>query len=205
MPSLILASTSPRRQQLMRDIGFTYTVVKPTSEELERKGESPSRMVARLCREKAENVLERIRDAHPDALIVAADTTVVHPLGKSVLNKPLDVEHAKKMLRTIGGRTHTVLTAYAILELRRGRLARTHARVVKTRVKMRKLTGAKIAEYVGSGEPMDKAGAYGAQGIGMCLIESIRGSYSNVIGLPMAELVEDLEKKFGLRPGWNQP
>lgn len=205
MSRLILASTSPRRQQLMREIGFNYEVVKPTSEELERKGEAPAKMVARLCREKAENVKEQIRESRPDVIIVAADTTVVDPTGRRVLNKPTDVEHAKKMLRTIGGRTHTVLTGYTILELRNGRLHRSHTRIVKTRVKMRKLTPAKIAEYVASGEPMDKAGSYGAQGIGMCLIESITGSYSNVVGLPMAELVDDLEKKFKLLPVWKRP
>jgi septum formation protein len=96
-----------------------------------------------------------------------------------------------------------VLTGYAIYSFAGGKLRKKHYAVVTTAVTMRKLSRAKISQYVKSGEPMDKAGSYAAQGIGMCLIESIRGSYSNVVGLPMAELVQDLEKKFGVLPTWD--
>lgn len=201
---IYLASTSPRRQQLMREIGFEYEVVRPTSDEIEIPGESPRKMVARLSREKAENVFLQLPKSGEASLLIAADTTVVDPNGKAVLNKPEASELAKKMLRRIGGRTHTVLTSYTIFLIQDGKVKKHHTAVIRTRVKMRKLTSKQIAEYVATGEPLDKAGAYGAQGIGMCLIDSIHGSYSNVIGLPMAELVIDLEKKFKVVPRWKK-
>ncbi len=198
---IYLASTSPRRQQLLREIGFAFEIVKPETDEVECPGESPRKMVARFATEKALAAFEKVRGGE-DGLLIAADTTVVSPDRKRVLNKPLSVTEARKMLRTIAGKTHTVLTGYVICAFSGGKIQRWHDAVVSTSVKMRKLTPGEIADYVESGEPMDKAGAYAAQGIGMCLIQEIRGSYSNVVGLPMSELVQDLEKKFKLRPGW---
>lgn len=201
---IYLASTSPRRQQLMREIGFEYEVVRPTSDEIEIPGESPKNMVRRLSREKALNVFQQLPKSDSPAILISADTTVVDPAGKAVLNKPEAVDLAKKMLRKISGRTHTVLTSYTILRIQAGVVRKSHTAIVRTRVKMRKLSSKQIADYVATGEPLDKAGAYGAQGIGMCLIDSIQGSYSNVIGLPMAELVIDLEKKFKVVPRWKK-
>jgi septum formation protein len=128
----------------------------------------------------------------------------VSPDRKHVLNKPLSAEGARKMLRRISGRTHEVLTGYVILSFRGGKIAKWHSEIVSTKVDIRKLGAKEIADYVASGEPMDKAGSYAAQGIGMCLIEGIRGSYSNVVGLPMAELVRDLEKRFKVKPKWKR-
>jgi len=165
---IYLASTSPRRRQLLSEVGFDFEVVSPEVEE------------------------------------IAADTTVVSPDGKRVLNKPTSGKQAEKILGMISGRRHVVFTGYAVFGFKNGKIRKRHSAIVKTSVKMRKISPAAIRAYVADGEPMDKAGAYGAQGIGMCLIESIRGSYSNVIGLPMAELVSDLETEFKLKPKWRK-
>jgi septum formation protein len=184
---IVLASTSPRRIELMKQLGFRFKVVPPKTDEALRKGESPRAMVARLAEEKAEVVAEG-----RDALVIAADTTVVSPDGKRILGKPVSRSDAERMLRGLSGRVHTVLTAYCIT------LGGTSlVRVVRSRVKMRKLSAVEVRRYVASGEPMDKAGSYAAQGLGMALIEEIRGSYTNVVGLPMAQLVSDLER-FGI-------
>lgn len=198
---IYLASTSPRRRQLLSQVGFDFEVISPEVEELERKGESPRAMVKRFAIDKAEAAFARIPPGGV-GILIAADTTVVSPDGKRVLNKPTSTKEAERILGTIAGKNHIVLTGYAIFAFSNGRITKRHYSVVKTAVKMRKISPKVVREYVASGEPMDKAGAYGAQGIGMCLIESIRGSYSNVIGLPMAELVSDLELKFKLRPKW---
>jgi septum formation protein len=200
---IYLASTSPRRRQLLSDIGFEFEIVNPDIDEIERKGESPRSMVRRFAAEKADAARRKLVSA--SGILIAADTTVVSPDRKHILNKPTSKSRAEKILRTISGKTHVVLTGYVIDALKGGKITRRHISVVHTSVTMRKLSPDTIADYVAHGEPMDKAGAYGAQGIGMSLIESIRGSYSNVIGLPMAELVVDLEKKFETRPKWRTP
>jgi septum formation protein len=199
---LFLASTSPRRQHLMKEIGFDFEVVRPDTDEIEKKGESPQKMVERFASEKAMAAIEKLKDSYSSGVLISADTTVVSPDKKSVLNKPTSTLEAVKMLKAISGKTHTVLTGYVICEFKHGKVKRWHIEVVRTLVKIRKLRPKEIADYIKTGEPMDKAGSYGAQGIGMCLIEEIRGSYSNVVGLPMTEVVRDLEKKFGLKPRW---
>lgn len=199
---LYLASTSPRRKTLLREAGFTFEVIHPKTEEIEAEGESAKRMVERFAMEKALAGFEKVRTTSGGALLISADTTVVSPNKGKILNKPLTPRDAEKMLRIISGKQHTVLTGYVICQFQDGMIQKWHSEVVKTLVQMRSLTARDIRCYVKSGEPMDKAGAYAAQGIGMCLIESIRGSYSNVVGLPMAELVHDLEKKFSITPKW---
>ncbi len=203
---IFLASTSPRRRQLMTEIGFEFEIVKPETEETERKGESPRAMVKRFALEKADAAFLKIslKNAQASGILISADTTVVSPDRKHVLNKPDSKASAKFMLGVIAGKTHTVLTGYAVYVFSGGKVRKKHYAVVSTAVTMRKLSRAEITQYVESGEPMDKAGAYAAQGIGMCLIESIKGSYSNVVGLPMAELVHDLEKNFGVTPAWKK-
>lgn len=200
---LFLASTSPRRQQLVREIGFDFDVVKPETDETEEKGESPRKMVERFATEKALAAFEKVKlTGETSGVLISADTTVVSPDRKKVLNKPLSEADAKKMLRTISGREHEVLTGYVIFSFADGKIKKWHSEIVSTKVKIRKLATREIDDYVASGEPMDKAGSYAAQGIGMSLIEGIRGSYTNVVGLPMAELLQDLEKKFGMKPKW---
>ncbi len=212
-PALILASTSPRRIDLLNQAGLSPLVVGPGTDEASVRGESPRAMVARLAREKADAVAVKWRSGEiggayaslSAAMIIAADTTVVAPGGKRVLGKPKDEAEARKMLGQLAGKTHTVLTGYCLLEAMRTtdsknrRARKPCVRVVTTQVTMRPLSKEEIAIYVRSGEPMDKAGAYAAQGIGMTLISGIRGSYTNVVGLPVAELLADLSQKFGFR------
>lgn len=201
---LFLASTSPRRQSLLKETGFEFEVVRPNADEIEAKGESPKKMVERFAMEKALAGLEKAKAIRSAGVLISADTTVVSPDRKRVLNKPLTRKDAEKMLRIISGKQHTVLTGYVICQFQEGQIKKWHSEIVKTTVQMRSLSTREIQDYVRSDEPMDKAGSYAAQGIGMCLIESIRGSYSNVVGLPMAELVQDLEKKFGAKPKWKR-
>lgn len=197
---IVLASTSPRRIELMKQVNIPVHVVSPECEEKSRRGESPRGMVARLAKEKANSVLTSVLWEHGSALIISADTVVVAPDGKSVLGKPRDAEDAARMLGKLVGKTHTVLTAYCIVSAAREMKPKFITRVETSRVKMRKVSRTDIGRYIQTGEPMDKAGAYAAQGLGMSLIENIHGSYTNVVGLPMAQLLTDLEKNFGISP-----
>lgn len=150
-------------------------------------------MVERLSNEKALAIFKsNLKD---NLLIIAADTTVVSPKNE-ILGKPDNLSQAKAMLLKILGKTHRVLTAYTILEIKKNKITKKLTRTVQTRVKMRALSSHSIEYYLSLGESLDKAGSYAAQGYGMNLIESITGSYTNVIGLPMCELIEDLRKKF---------
>jgi septum formation protein len=209
-PQIVLASTSPRRIELLTRAGLAPKVVAPGSDEEMLPRESPRAMVARLARDKAEAVAVKVLagvasaaagDGKDGWIILAADTTVVAPDGKTVLGKPVNEADARKMLGKLSGKAHTVLTGYCILRLAPAKghfKSHVLVRVVKSRVKMRRLSREDIARYVRTGEPMDKAGSYGAQGIGMALIESIGGSYSNVVGLPIAQVLMDLESRFGV-------
>jgi septum formation protein len=218
---IVLASTSPRRVDLLTQAGLAHQVVAPDADETMLPHETPKAMVARLAREKAEAVVARILagmvsgiQSSEKILIIAADTTVVAPNGKTVLGKPRSEAEARKMLGMLAGQTHTVLTGYCLLKIQPPAGARrsksknsvpvfeaarpyhSHVlvRVVTSKVKMRKLSQQAIATYVKTGEPMDKAGAYAAQGIGMTLIESLNGSYTNVVGLPICQVLEDIER-----------
>ncbi len=186
---LVLASSSPRRIELLRQVGFSPIVSPPDADETPRKGEGPAKMVSRLARDKARSVASRLGGA--DWLVIAADTIVVAPGGKKILGKPRDAEEAKRMLRALAGRSHIVFTGYCVQSP-----GKVLSRVVRSTVRMRRLNAGDIAAYVATGEPMDKAGSYAAQGIGMGLIERISGSYTNVVGLPMAQLLKDLEESF---------
>jgi septum formation protein len=198
---IILASTSPRRIDLMKQIGLRCVVQSPDADETPRKGESPARLVARLSREKALSVARKTNSPKDgNTLIIAADTIVVDPSGKKILGKPRNVAEARKMLKMLAGKTHTVLTGYCVYEIEAHQVYRHHlVRVVRSRVSMRSLTPKQIAAYVATGEPMDKAGAYAAQGLGMGLVEKINGSYANVVGLPVSQLLIDLENHFGVK------
>jgi septum formation protein len=191
---IILASTSPRRIELMKQVGLACEVISPDADETPRCGEKPAALVARLARAKAESVS---RGIDSDSIIIAADTIVVDPSGKKILGKPTSVADAQKTLKMLAGRKHTVLTGYCIWET--GTNAFVKVRVIRSDVTMRKLSRAQIEAYVASGEPMDKAGSYAAQGLGMALIEKISGSYANVVGLPVSQLWVDLETHFGMK------
>ena len=186
----ILASSSPRRRELLASIGLEFDVVPSNIPEVRGDDESPEEYVARLSREKAAVVAKQ----HPSRWIIAADTTVL--LGDAMLEKPLDGEDAKRMLATIAGRTHIVYTGVTLQNVERGH---HETRVATSEVRMLPLDGRDIAWYVATGEPLDKAGAYAVQGIGAMFIDSIHGSYTNVVGLPLATLFQML-RKAGLDP-----
>lgn len=178
---LILASSSPRRQDLLRAAGFSFEVISPDVDEFLFPGEDPQAAVMRLAELKA----LAVHTQEPDAMILAADTAVV--LDGEMLGKPEDEEDARWMLTSLSGRGHEVITGFALLT---GKAL--HREAVLTRVWFRELSDAEIDAYIATGEPMDKAGAYGIQSGAAHMVRSIEGSYTNVVGLPMAEVVDAL-------------
>ena len=185
---LLLASGSPRRREFLELSGIPFQVVKPDVPEVRRRGEAPVAFARRLAREKAGAVLR----LHPGATVLAADTIVV--LGERVLGKPRDAAEAARMLRALSGRTHAVITAFAVLSGERSLV-----RAVRTRVVFRKVRRGEIDAYVATGCPLDKAGAYAIQGGAAGMVQSISGSYTNVVGLPLAEVLEAL-RAFNVVP-----
>jgi septum formation protein len=181
--AIILASSSPRRREFLRQLGILFEVVAPAIDEKPDKGESPARFARRVAVDKARKVAEKVGR---NRTVIAADTIVV--LGDRILGKPKDAADAKRMLRALSGRWHEVITGVCVMS--RGRV---RSFVTGTKVQFKKLNPREINFYVRSGEPMDKAGAYAIQGIGGFMVRGIRGSYSNVVGLPVAELVEVLK------------
>jgi septum formation protein len=171
---LVLASRSPRRAELLRAAGIEFTVRSVEIDEAPREGEASRDYVRRLAEEKARAVA-----ADETEVVLAADTTVV--LGAEIMGKPVDAADATRMLRALAGQKHTVITG---VFLKRG--PDVAADIASTDVWMSPMSDAEIAEYIASGEPMDKAGAYAIQGLASRFIERIDGSYSNVVGLPVA-------------------
>lgn len=188
--AIILASGSPRRRRFLEELGLDFTVLVADVDEAVRAGESPLAFVSRLALEKA----AAIAVACPGAWVIGADTVVVS--GDEIIGKPAGPEDALAMLTRLAGRTHEVWTGFAIL--RDGSTA--VSRAVRTEVTFVAAVAEVLAAYVASGEPLDKAGAYGIQGRGGLLVERIDGSYSNVVGLPMAELVEELLNLGAIAP-----
>ena len=193
---LILASASPRRAELLRAAGFEFDVVAADVDESIRAGESPQAYVRRLAGEKSLAALAVLtRGATPaDAIILGADTAVV--VDGDILGKPRDDEDAAAMLRRLSGRRHDVLTG---ISLRRN--ACGVGRVETTAVMFLPLSDEDVAWYVASGEGRDKAGAYAIQGLASRFIPRIEGSYSNVVGLPLAAVVDLITEISGTRPG----
>lgn len=175
---VILASASPRRRELLNLIGIAHEVRPADVDESVRDGEAPPAYVERLARAKAVVVSSTV----PDAVVVGADTTVV--LGDEILAKPADAKDAARMLMRLSGHTHEVCTGIAVA--RRQRIASAVERVAVT---FRTLTPNEIAEYIATGEPMDKAGAYGIQGFGATIVERVDGDYFSVMGLGLRRLV----------------
>lgn len=175
---LVLASSSPRRRQLLAELGLAFEVRPSHADETPLPGEKPEAMVERLARDKA---LFRV-DA--GEVVLAADTIVV--IDGKILGKPFDTGDAIQMLATLAGRVHDVYTGVAAATLPPdGGAPHVAVRVACTEVEMRTLTAQEIAAYVATGEPLDKAGAYAIQGLGSLLVESVRGNYTNVVGLPI--------------------
>jgi septum formation protein len=186
IPPLILASASPRRRELLAGLGIAFTVDPPGMDERPWPGEPPTSYALRNAADKARAVLAR-RAGDGPARILAADTIVV--IGDEILEKPADADHAAAMLRRLSGRWHEVITGLCLLETA-GTAWQERAEAVRTGVRFRDLTDAEIAAYVAGGEPMDKAGAYAIQGGAASFVAEIRGSYTNVVGLPV-ETVEE--------------
>lgn len=178
-PRIVLASASPRRLQLLRACGLDVDVSPANVDEAERPGEPAADMVLRLAREKARAV--------SGALVVAADTTVV--LDGRILAKPANADEARAMLTSLAGRAHEVLTGWCV---RAG--AREQTGVVRTEVVFRALTAVEVDAYIATGEPFDKAGGYGIQGAGGALVDTVQGSYPNVVGLPVREVLAALRE-----------
>lgn len=191
-PSLVLASASPRRRDLLSQLGLRFTVAAADIDETPLPGEAADVYVLRLAREKARTVAERF----PDTWVLAADTTVA--LGAELLGKPSSPAEAREMLTRLSGRTHAVYTGVALA----GRAQ--ESRVVRTGVTFRTLSAGEIDWYAHTGEPLDKAGAYGMQGKGSFLVSGIEGSPTNVIGLPLGETLE-LLMRAGVPTPWRTP
>ncbi|HXH06564.1 MAG TPA: Maf family protein [Vicinamibacterales bacterium] len=181
MARLVLASASPRRAELLAAAGFSFDVEPTEIDESPQPGESPDAYVVRLAIAKARAAAERLRGGEPagELVVLGADTTVL--VDGVVLGKPADDREAAAMLRRLSGRVHDVLTGIALAH---DGVVRTACE--RTRVRMARLAEEEIAWYVATGEPRDKAGAYAVQGRASRFIEAIEGSYTNVVGLPVA-------------------
>jgi septum formation protein len=184
---VVLASSSPRRRQLLDLIGIAHEVRPADIDETMRPREAPRRHAERLAREKATAVATR----DPELITIGADTVVV--INRKVLGKPGDDAEAMHMLSQLSGREHTVITAVAVS---RGKKLRSA--IEEVRVKFRRLREDEIEAYVATGEPMDKAGAYGIQGYGATIVERIEGDYFAVMGLPLVRLIT-LMRDLGVR------
>ncbi|MHA7926570.1 MAG: Maf family protein [Marinobacter sp.] len=176
MPSIILASASPRRAELLQQIGLNFSVLPADIDETPEPDEAPEHYVERLAREKALAVAE----TSPECLVLGSDTSVV--LDGIILGKPSDPADARDTLARLSGATHQVMTAVAL-----AKEGQCQSCLVITEVGFRGLSAGEIEAYVASGEPMDKAGSYGIQGLGGIFVNELRGSYSAVVGLPLQE------------------
>ncbi len=183
--NIVLASASPRRSELLSQVGIEFEVVPSNIPEEPLDGETPDEHVMRLSFEKASEVLGRVGDGK---WVIGSDTVVI--IDDEILGKPEDRADARRMLKKLSGREHRVVTGYSIINSSSGKEIK---KSVGTVVKFKTLTDDEIKGYVDSGEPMDKAGAYAIQGLGSFMVEGIIGSYSNVVGLPVCQIVDDLE------------
>lgn len=195
MPQLHLASGSPRRRELLTQIGVTFTVISADIDETPLNDETPTAYVERLARSKADAGLLFLANdpAYSNACVLGADTAVV--LDSKILGKPVNEADAMAMLAALSDREHEVLTAIAVVDGQR-----CETRIVSSRVKFRAISAEEASAYWASGEPQDKAGSYAIQGLAAVFVESLNGSYSAVVGLPLCETAEILQR-FGI-PCW---
>ena len=194
--SVVLGSGSPRRLELLRSIGVEPRVVAPDVDESLHQGESPESYVQRLASAKLDAVLRHLGSPAVGTVVIAADTTVAVDDDEGrchVLAKPIDIEDPEAMLRLLSGREHRVHTGFAVAVAGpgcRGVEWTGHVEVVTSKVLFRELTPFEIDEYVATGEPLDKAGAYAIQGGGSRFVERIEGSLDAVIGLPLDRIID---------------
>jgi septum formation protein len=180
---LILASKSPRRSELLEQAGLTFSVIPSDFDESTVAVSTPESYVISLAESKALDISQK----HPAAWIIGADTIVL--IDRKILGKPASINEAHDMLQRLSDRTHQVLTGYCICCKKKNRI---FSETVKTDVRFKRLNDAEIKWYIQTGEPFDKAGAYAIQGMGTFLVKSINGSYTNVVGLPVCEVIEHL-------------
>jgi septum formation protein len=185
MKKIILASSSPRRKELLEKTGLKFEIEPADYFENLNSELEPHELVKKLSLEKAGIVAKQ----NPVAIVIAADTIGV--LKGKIIGKPRDETEAKRILRRLSGKSHLVITGFTILD---AELGKTVTQTVDTQVYFRKLTDSQIDAYVHTGEPLDKAGAYGIQGLGAALVDHIDGDYDNVVGLPVAKLMESLKE-----------
>lgn len=189
MREIVLASASPRRCELLKQIGLSFTVMPANINEDISCGQEPTAMVEKLSRDKAFHVANELQH---DCIVIGADTIVVKD---EILGKPTDELDARNMLERLQGDWHEVITGITVVAVPEKTSTTTFER---TRVKMKPLDASEIETYIATGEPMDKAGAYGIQGMGALLVDRIEGCYFNVVGLPLVRLSEIL-KDYGCR------
>jgi len=195
MHPLILASQSPRRRQLLRQIGLRFRVIPSHVPERIRKKESPASNAKRIALDKANEVASRVKRG----IVIGADTVVV--LDPHVLGKPKTAADARRMLRLLSGREHVVYTGFALVDARTGK---KRSGAVSTKVRFRPLSTEEVAEYVRSGSPMDKAGAYGIQDdFGAVFVDKVNGCFYNVVGFPLSRFFIEWKRllsDIGIRP-----
>jgi septum formation protein len=182
---LILASKSPRRYDLLKQMGLDFEIVPSRVREDSVQTEIPQERVVRLAEAKARDIASE----YPSRWVIAADTIVY--INGSIFGKPKSREEAIEMLRRLSGQEHSVLTGFSVCHLEK---RKSDKEAVQTVVKVKGLTPGEIEWYVQTGEPFDKAGGYAIQGIGSFMIQSIQGSYTNVVGLPLCELIQMLSR-----------
>lgn len=190
MDKIILASSSPRRREILNKYNINPIIIESNIEEKIRDKETPEQIAMSLAFEKAYNVSNKVDE---DKIIIGADTIVA--IDHTILGKPKDEEDAFKTLDMLNGREHFVITGISMIR------SNTNIKIIdyeKTKVKFRNLTSEQIKRYIATNEPMDKAGAYGIQGYGEILIERIEGCYSNVVGLPLGKMDYWLNKVFNV-------
>lgn len=187
--NIILASGSPRRRELLAQAGFEFKVEVSNADENVVE-ESPEQMVEELAARKAEAVVRLHNKAEDNCLVIGADTIVV--LEGKVLGKPVDEEDAKTMLASLSGQTHQVYTGVALFYVKKGAVEKRETFYECTDVTMVPMSEQEIADYVASGDPLDKAGAYGIQGPAAVFISGIKGDYYNVVGLPISKIYHKL-------------
>ncbi len=188
---IVLASLSPRRKELLKGLGLDVKVVGSNVDEgMFKDNKNPLTHVLRLSLEKAKDVAGREK-----GVIIGADTIVF--LDGDIIGKPKDEKDAETILKRISGKVHTVYTGFTIIDNRTP--IKTYQRAVSSEVKIKELTPEEMDWYISTGEPMDKAGAYAVQGLGAFMVEWIRGSWTNVVGLPLTEVVQALKEMGVLR------
>ena len=188
MRKIILASASPRRKELLEKIGLKFEVEPSNYAEDMHSRLSPDKLARAISLEKARVVARK----HKNAIVIAADTFIV--FGGKIMGKPNTEAEARKMLMTLRGKSHSVITGFTIMDTEENKVL---TKSVETIIHIKNLTPEEIDAYVRSKEPLDKAGAYAIQGLGSVIVERIEGDYFNVMGLPLSALAEGL-KEFGI-------